>query len=351
VWTVKLGLLNLYSTRNLGDAAIYAALASMSPDKSVSGVLKEHDPSFVEGFLKTDSLASCTGFISVGGDIFNNARPRLVTRRFLENLQAIRRQPHATFLFGQSIPRSCRAFSFYCLSKVLTKLSSVTVRDEESFTRLSAAGVKVNLSYDTAFALPQQVAFKALAQNLFDSVGLDPTQTILVSLRNQSSMYAPNEGEKQILGIVQRLVQRGHQVGLVIQAQGDAADTDWTLAQTIQTQVPQAKIFNPFSVQLGIEPWSVLTAALGLARSVVAVRYHAAVLRMVEGKQAYVLHYSNKGEDLCKRLQQPGSKLGDMEVHALVQDVEKTIDHDFQAALVQRHVKTSFEKAVGGLRA
>jgi polysaccharide pyruvyl transferase WcaK-like protein len=207
------------------------------------------------------------------------------------------------------------------------------------------------LSYDTAFALPPQLQSRTMAQELFDTAGLDPASTIFVSLRNQSSMYAANNGERQILDIVRCLVQRGHQVGLLIQAQGDAADTDWTLAKTILTQVPKAKIFNPFLVQDGVEPWSVLTAALGMARGVVAVRYHAAVLRMIEGKQAYVLYYSNKGEDLCQRLKQPGSMLGEMDVQALVQDIEKTIDRPFDAEMVQDHVKSSFARAVGGLKA
>jgi polysaccharide pyruvyl transferase WcaK-like protein len=348
---VKLGLLNLYSTRNLGDAAIYAALASMAPTGMVSGVLAEKEPSYIQGFTKVDSLADCGGLISVGGDIFNNARPKFITRRFLQNLRAVSQRPRATMLFGQSIPRSCHGFSFFCLSKALTRISSVTIRDEESFTRLKSAGVDVDLSYDTAFALPPQRNTRTTAQQLFDTAGLDPASTVLVSLRNQSSMYAPNDGEKQILDTVRCLVDRGHQVGLVIQAQGDAADTDWTLAQTIQTQVPKAKILNPFLVQAGVEPWSVLTAALGMARGVVAVRYHAAVLRMVEGKQAYVLHYSNKGEDLCLRLKQPGSKLGHMDVQAMVKDIEKTFDCAFQTEMVQRHVKSSFAKAVGNLNA
>ncbi len=348
---MKLGLLNLYSTRNLGDAAIYAALASMAPEKSVSGVLAEQDPSLIHGFHQSKSLANCAGFISVGGDIFNNARPKFITRRFLKNLRAINRHPRATMLFGQSIPRSCHGFSFFCLSKALARLSSVTVRDEESFKRLKAAGLDVELSYDTAFALPQQSRSQALAQDLYTAVGLEPALTVLVSLRNQSTMYAPSDGEQQILSIVRHLTRRGHQVGLVIQAQGDAADTDWTLAKVIQAEVPTAKILNPFFVEAGIEPWSVLTAALGMARGVVAVRYHAAVLRMVEGKQAYVLHYSNKGEDLCVRLKQPGSTLGEMEVEALVLAIEKTFDRDFQSAMVQRHVKDSFAKDVAGLRA
>ena len=349
--SVKLGLLNLYSTRNLGDAAIYAALASMAPEKSVSGVLAEQDPSYIHGFHQTDCVANCAGFVSVGGDIFNNARPKFITRRFLENLRAINWRPRATMLFGQSIPRSCHGFSFFCLSKGLSRLCSVTIRDEESFRRLKSAGVNTELSFDTAFALPQQSHSQSLAQHLYDAIGLEPASTVLVSLRNQSTMYAPNDGEKQIVDVVKKLTRRGHNVGLVIQAQGDAADTDWTLAKIIQAEVPTAKILNPFLVKAGVEPWSMLTAALGMARGVVAVRYHAAVLRMVEGKQAYVLHYSNKGEDLCLRLKQLGSTLGEMEVEALVPEIEKTFDRDFQSAVVQRHVKDCFAKAVTGLRA
>jgi hypothetical protein len=40
-----------------------------------------------------------------------------------------------------------------------------------------------------------------------------------------------------------------------------------------------------------------------------------------------------------------------MDVQAMVKDIEKTVDCAFQTEMVQRHVKSSFAKAVGNLNA
>lgn len=344
---MRIGLLNMYSTRNLGDAAIYAAIADMAPDGRVYGTLQEAAPTHITGLTRSNESGECSAFVSVGGDIFNNARPRLVTRRFLENVSMLRRRPAATMLFGQSIPRSCRSLALRYLASNLKKLPHVMVRDAESHLRLSSVGVSARLSFDTAFALRPQDGARAKALQLYDEAGLTPEKTALISLRNQSSLYAENGGERQILEITRALAARGHQIGLLIQADGDSADTDWMLARAIWKAVPEARVLNPFECVAGAEPWAVATAALGLANLVVAVRYHAAVLRMVEGRQPFVLHYSNKGEDLCLRLGQPGAPLGDGDVADLVKGIEATADRSFDNTATRQHVRDSF---ANGLR-
>lgn len=339
---MTIALLNMYSTRNLGDAAIYAAIADMVPGGQVAGNLQEQNPTRINGLRRASVTETNTAFVSVGGDIFNNARPRLVTRRFLDNVSALRRKPSSTMLFGQSIPRSCRNLSLRYLASSLKKLPHVAVRDVESHAKLTRLGVSADLSFDTAFALSPQTGARAEALRLYDHAGLSPEKTALVSLRNQSSLYSENGGERQILQIAQALAVRGHQVGLLIQADGDDADTDWKLARAIQEAVPSARVINPFSDVGNAEPWAVASAVLGLAHIVVAVRYHAAVLRMVEGRQPYVLHYSNKGEDLCSRLGQPGNALGNGEVADLVKRIEATTGKSFDNAHTRSAVRDSF---------
>lgn len=348
---MHIGLLNMYSTRNLGDAAIYSALAAMSPGESVSGPLQEERPTPVRGLLRGASLRPCNGFVSVGGDIFNNARPRLVTRRFLQNVNALRAAPSSTMLFGQSIPRSCRNLAFVGLAQTLKSLGYVAVRDRESHDRLTAAGVRAELTFDTAFALPPQRHARAEALRLFAMAGLHSEKTILVSLRNQSELYAENGGEDQILSIAQALTRRGHQIGLLIQADGDSADSDRFLARRIQQAIPESRILDPFECAAPHEPWAVLSALLGLARAVVAVRYHAAVLRMVEGRQPFVLSYSNKGEDLCRRLNQPGSTLGAGDVSSLVTQIEASAECDFDAATVRADVLSHYSNGLSRIAA
>lgn len=347
---MPIGLLNLYSTRNLGDAAIYASLAQMSPDARAIGLLEEEQPTAIEGFATSLDLKKCDTLVSVGGDIFNNARPSFVTRRFLSNIAGLKHAPKRTMVFGQSIPRSCRGLSFKVLVHTLRQLSSVTIRDEESYGRLRAAKVDAQLSYDTAFVLcPDEVA-NALADEHLTMLGLEPCKTALISLRNESSMYAKTNGEKQLLEVSQRLLERGHDVGLLVQADGDAADSDRQMALRIKQACPRAVIVDPFLQNVAIDPWKLFVGILSIANIVVAVRYHAAVLRLISGRSAYVLHYSNKGNDLCQRLQLEGSELGVEPPSHLIRAIENSARMDFDVAPIAQHVRESFQHALSSVR-
>lgn len=340
---MPIGLLNLYSTRNLGDAAIYASLAQMSPDATALGTLEEDQSTPIAGFGKSKNLQGCKAFVSVGGDIFNNARPSFITRRFLSNIGELKRNPKRTMVFGQSLPRSCRGLSFKILSHTLKQLSSVTIRDEESYGRLKGAGVNVQLSYDTAFVLQPDDVANAMADEHLSKLGLEPSKTALISLRNESSMYAKTNGEKQLLDIAQKLLERGHHVGLLVQADGDASDSDRQMALRIKLACPRAVIVDPFSFKGSVDPWKLFVGILSIANIVVAVRYHAAVLRLISGRSAYVLHYSNKGSDLCKRLSIEGSELGLEPASELIRKIENSARSGFEVAPIAAHVRDSFQ--------
>ena len=343
---MTLGLINLYSTRNLGDAAIYAALAHMSPHGRVAGVLNETSPTLISGFSAKPNLNDCSSFVSVGGDIFNNARPRLITKRFLSNVRALNNQRRRTMLFGQSIPRSCKGISFALLASSIKNIAAAVVRDEESHKRLRDANVPIELSYDTAFILkPSQTAI-AEAISLYSSFGLEPSKTAVISLRNESSMYGKTGSEKQLVEICNCLSARGHQIALVIQADGDMADTDRVLATRIQKACPQTVILDPFLAAPPLEPWALLTAMFAIAHIVVAVRYHAAILRLIAGRKCYVLHYSNKGSDLCQRLGLAGTSLGGTVDTKLIEDIEASGQAVFDAEPYAAHVRESFKRGL-----
>ena len=343
---MTIGLINLYSTRNLGDAAIYAALAQMSPNGKVTGMLNEKNPTLINGFSTQPNLDGCSKFISVGGDIFNNARPRLITRRFLSNVRALNSQRQSIMLFGQSIPRSCKGISFALLANSIKKLAASVVRDEESYKRLRQASVPTKLSYDTAFVLRTEHSAIAEAISLFSSLGLEWSKTAVISLRNESSMYGETGSEKQLVEICKSLAARGHQIALVIQADGDMADTDRVLATRIQKACPKCVILDPFLAAPPLEPWALLTAIFAIANIVVAVRYHAAILRLITGRKCYVLHYSNKGSDLCQRLGLAGTALGETVDANLIGDIEASGQAAFDAAPYARHVRESFTKGL-----
>lgn len=102
---MQVSLINTYSTLNLGDAAIYAGLSGLLPGSQVFAHFRDPDPERIPGVTLAGPLAKKDVHISVGGDIFNNARPRLITRQFLQNLWQLWQHPGRTLLFGQSIPR------------------------------------------------------------------------------------------------------------------------------------------------------------------------------------------------------------------------------------------------------
>ena len=85
-----------------------------------------------------------------------------------------------------------------------------------------------------------------------------------------------------------------------------------------------------------------LTAIFAIANIVVAVRYHGAILRLITGRKCYVLHYSNKGSDLCQRLGIAGSALGGAVDDTLLGEIEASGEAAFDATPYARHVRESF---------
>ena len=148
-----IGLLNAYSTRNLGDASIMAALAQLAPARSARAVIRDARSIDVPGVSIGETFGDSRRFVSVGGDIFNNARAPLVTRSFLSNVLEIRREAERAIVFGQTIPSSCGWLGLSLLSAALRQTCGVVVRDRESHDLLRRKGVPADLSYDTAFVL------------------------------------------------------------------------------------------------------------------------------------------------------------------------------------------------------
>jgi polysaccharide pyruvyl transferase WcaK-like protein len=349
---MEIRLINAYSTRNLGDAAIYAAFCQLSPATRASVDLADANPTLVSGLEIKTASSNEDVTVSVGGDIFNNGRPGLITRNFLSNLKDLAANPHQTFLFGQSIPPSCYGIAFSLLTRAMRKLSSVVVRDEHSFNLLHQAGVPAKLSYDTAFALsPSNAAIQAALAS-FDELQVEPAKAALISLRGGSPLYDADEKrtDQQLCEIIHELYNRGHQPTLLIQSDCDAADSDWQQAQRLRSIFPTIAVFDPFNAQPPVAAWDMLTGYLALANSVLAVRYHAAVLRLISGRVPYVLHYSNKGEDLCNRLNLPGRKLGHGNADEIVSQLELSADKLFDPAPLADHVGQSFADCISQIK-
>jgi len=254
-------LIHFYSDRNVGDAAILAALSRLAGVRGFD-VLGPNDKA---------RAAEASALISVGGDIFNNARPGLVTRRFLSKLSQLRWAPQKTMLFGQSIPPSCDGVALNLLAKHLRRISSVTVRDPQSVEKLSGRG------------------------------------TAVFSIRSFNHMYPTDEADymRRMVDTMVRLSDAGLSVAVLLQAEVDEADSDRTLCEALRQQFSRLKILDPF--QADGEPWRVALGALGEARTVIGTRYHTAIFRMVMGRMPVGLWYSNKGEDLHRRFHVPGS--------------------------------------------
>jgi polysaccharide pyruvyl transferase WcaK-like protein len=345
---MTLRLINAYTSHNLGDAAIYETLVQLAGPIGASSTRPAEELRHLRGLQGSD--LPVTAHVSVGGDIFNNARPRFVTRRFLQLVQELRRhEPERTFVFGQGLPASCRGLSLAWLARALARLSSVTVRDTVSQARLRALGVPAQLGYDTVFAYRMGDGVQRAGQALMEQAGLQPDRSVLFSVREFDAMY-PQDGalfEGRMAALVQALVARGHSPGVVIQAQAGGADADRAVVRRLRAVCPQLRVLDPFSLShQGHHPLDALVGALGAAAAVVAVRYHTAILRMIHGRAPFNLYYSSKGRDLVDRLGAPGMALDDFDPSAALQGIEASMGRHWDVSLARSTVREQFSTAM-----
>lgn len=341
-----IGLVNTYSTLNIGDAAIYSALTALASEAKVVAQFQDAQPENIPGLQILPEIGCCDAYISVGGDIFNNAREGLITKAFIKNLLQLRRSPQKTFLFGQSIPRSCHGLSFQALAFCLRRLAAVCVRDAESHKRLTQAGVNAILSFDVAFSLSVSEQAKATAKQVFQALDIQPESAALISLRAFDSMYSHNNQkfQNQIIALSRNLYKQGYQPVLLIQSQAYGADNDLAVAEQIALQVPELKIFNPFVVTHTQSNWQLVMGALAICRLIVAIRYHTAVLALASGKVPFNLYYSNKGKDLTQRLGIPGCSLEQFEPDAYMDAIARTSEQTFDHTAIRTQVQQAFHQ-------
>ena len=345
---MTLRLINAYTSDNLGDAAIYETLVQLSGRLGASSTLSAAKVRNVRGLLGAEAPVSAQ--VSVGGDIFNNARPQLVTRRYLELVQELRAQePKSTFVFGQGLPSSCKGLSLGWLAHAMRRLSSVTVRDTLSHARLRQAGVHAELGFDAVFAYRMGIEVWPAGLALMEQAGLRPERAVLFSVREFDAMY-PQDGalfEARMATLITDLAARGHQPAVIIQAQAGGADADHAVVRRLQAACPSLKVLDPFAVAaLGHHPLDALVGALGLAAGVVAVRYHTAILRMIHGRVPFNLYYSSKGRDLVERLGTPGMALEAFDPKAALRGLEASMEKSWNLAPVAATVRHQFSQAL-----
>ncbi|AFZ58636.1 polysaccharide pyruvyl transferase family protein [Anabaena cylindrica FACHB-243] len=342
---LTVGLLNTYSTLNIGDAAIYSALTALASEAEVVAQFQDSVPDYIPGLQIVPQIKHCDAYISVGGDIFNNAREGLITKSFIRNLLQLRRSPKHTFVFGQSIPRSCHGLSFRALTLCLHRLAAVCVRDVESHQRLTTAGIPAILSFDAAFTLSASEQAKDLAAQLLKTLEIRPESAALISLRTFDSMYRHDnqQFQKQLVSLSRKFCQQGYQPVLLIQSQAYGADNDLAMAKEIVQQVPNLKIFNPFAFTHELPNWELVMGALAICGLIVAIRYHTSVLALASGRIPFNLYYSNKGRDLTNRLQIPGCSLEEFNPDIHLDAIAITCATKFDHEAIRQQVKRDFQ--------
>ena len=348
-----LNLINTYSVSNVGDAAIYATLIQMSQEQGISCVsapfllesVAQLKSQLGQGFKQSNNLESV--HVAVGGDIFNNYRPHLITKQFIKNLSQLSKKPKNTILFGQSIPRSCRGVSFSLLCCQLKKLSSVIVRDQESFNRLQQAGVNAKLSYDSVFAATthenHSELIKDYYQQTFDNLAL-------LSLRSFDHLY-PHDNQRflyQLSLLIDRLKIEGFRVGVILQSNVNSNDSDIAMINALQKRT-SVEVIDPFAIQSQLPsllPWQITQAFVANAKLVFGVRYHTVIFRLLAGKMPFNLFYSNKGEDLSNRIGVPGCSVNDFSVEQDFQRILDTQTQNFNVQVIADQVKDDFSRAL-----
>lgn len=347
----SLGLLNTYSSRNLGDAAIISAISQLSGAADVRANISDASPVRIPGLTYQSDLVSCNRYVSVGGDIFNNARPLLLTRNFVANVRQLHARADRTIVFGQTIPSSCGWLGLPLLTAALARTKAVIVRDRESFQLLRKFGVAVTLSHDAAFALRPSDRGIWSADHLLAKQGLSAEKTVLLSVRSFDSIYRQDEEkfQRDMADLARRLLDRGHQVAVMIQSDVNERDSDRIVAAKLQAAEPRLKIVDFLDGSGSGNPVDTILGALTIVRSVVAVRYHAAVLRMAGGRQPYHLFYSRKGRDLHQRHGLSGTALENFDPAKAVVEIEKLAEQQFASDALRRDVQGAFTRAYGKL--
>ena len=352
VSTAPLGLINAYSSRNLGDAAIMTAIANMAPSGHAVVALAEKRPLPLKRVGFRGALEDCEHFVSVGGDIFNNARPRLVTRSFLANVGELARHRRNAIVFGQTLPASCRGPSLALLASVLRRTRAVVVRDRESHRILRSRGVEAELSFDAAFALAPQVEDIRAAAAWLEAQGLMPTKLALLSVRPFDALY-PQDSERFVARMARlagMLADRGLQVGVLIQAAVGESDGDHEIAARIVAAEPRTRVVDCLADEgTAHDPVGRLMGVMALAEIVVAVRYHAAVLRLAAGRMPYHMPYSRKGADLTARLDLPGASVKALDPVAQIDDIVATAAMAFDPRPLEADVRARFHSALSRL--
>jgi polysaccharide pyruvyl transferase WcaK-like protein len=346
----RIGLMNAYSSRNLGDAAIMSSLASLVPGGRALAAIDEPNPIPLPGVVRGQSLDRCSKLISVGGDIFNNSRPWLVTRTFLKNISTLTRAGSSGMVFGQTIPSSCKGAGLIMLAAAMRRLGRVVVRDEQSYGLLRRYGVDARLSYDVAFVAEATDIAHRRGRNMLARCGLDPARAALISVRSFDALYPSDqaETERKLLALAEALRSRGHQPAILAQSDVNPADSDLAMAARLSAAMPGLPIIDCVNQQA--DPLSTLVGTLALANIVVGVRYHTTVLRLAAGRQAFNLYYSRKGQDLSDRLGIAGCHIDDFDADRHLGTIERTAGRLFDPKPIAAHVRESFSEGLGALQ-
>ncbi len=350
----RAALINTYSTRNLGDAAIMRATAALVPGGTAHACLDKSHELRVPGVRLTSAPSTNAPLrVSVGGDIFNNSRPYFVTRNFLSKVADLGRAPSSTIAFGQTIPASCTGIAYALLTRILKMLPAVVVRDQQSWTALRASGVAAELSWDAAFITEPTVHAIWRAHALLDAAEMRPERAVLISVRPFDAMYPANQAafESSLAELARSLIARGHEVALLIQSDVAAWDEDRTAARRIAATDSRIRVIDCLAGREDPDPVATLTALLSIANIAVGVRYHTSILRLAGGRVPFNLYYSRKGQDLQQRLSLPGCHVSQLSSSDMIADIEATANMPFDPAPLRRDVREHFAAALEAVSA
>jgi len=183
-----------------------------------------------------------------------------------------------------------------------------------------------------------------LARTSLEQMGIDPSRAALMSVREFDSMYGhDNQRFVETMASLSRgLHQEGLSPVILIQSRAYGADNDLAVAQAIQAKAPGTAILNPFLDEVSVPSWQLAMALFSLVDLVIAVRFHTAVLALAAGRVPYHLHYSNKGRDLCQRLDLPGCDLAGLDPATVLAPLLATRGQRFDHGRLREQVQDDF---------
>jgi len=294
-----------YGLGNAGDEAVLAASVALfrtrrpeikltalsaTPEATHAAYSIEAAPRMRPATLA--AIRRCNLFLSGGGSLLQDRTSLKSLWYYLFLLDYARRAGKQTMVFAQGIGPLIRPNARRLTARVLSRVSSITVRDAESADLLrdigvpSKSGPEIEVTADPVFALEPKVTEKVSAAALNRPV-------IGVSLR-------PWEGAERLIGPLAEALS-AFEGRAALQAWPLQRSHDLPICEALAARLPAVSVMRE---ELSPAEWMALA---GWTDVVVGMRLHSLIFAAARAVPAVGISYDPKVDALLSRLRVPAA--------------------------------------------